>query len=206
VSFTSPEAQYSGSIFPPPVLTRIACAVDARPIESYAITNSTGSHASLSRVKDLLEKCSGHITCEQRWAEQNHRRCLPTRLVDLSMVAQKGTISVIEGTKLPATTEYMTLSHCWGSQPPPEAVWLSHDKLSRGLPIGCLPPTFRDACRTILSLDCYYVWIDALCILQGDEADWLRESNRMSDVFSMSALTIAASGSINIDAGLFRHR
>jgi hypothetical protein len=123
------------------------------------------------------------------------------------MVAQNGTISVIEGESIPVTTTYMTLSHCWGSEPPPSDVpWLNHEKLREGLPLGCLPPTFRDACLAVLDLDCRLIWIDALCILQGDEADWLREATRMSDVFSMSALTIAGSDSSSTNAGLFWRR
>jgi hypothetical protein len=95
------------------------------------------------------------------------------------MVAQNGTISVIEGESIPVTTTYMTLSHCWGPEPPPSDVpWLSHEKLREGLSLGCLPPTFRDACLAVLDLDCHLIWIDALCILQGDEADWLREATR----------------------------
>ena len=100
----------------------------------------------------------------------------------------------------------MTLSHCWGPQIPQDAVWHSRDNLAQGLLIDCLPLTFREACLAVVSLDCNYLWIDALCILQGDEADWLRESTQMSDVFSMTALTVAASESDNVGSGLFRRR
>lgn len=37
-----------------------------------------------------------------------------------------------------------------------------------------------------------YIWIDALCILQGDKSDWEKESTTMANVYSNSILTIAA--------------
>ncbi|KAE8416392.1 hypothetical protein BDV36DRAFT_297086 [Aspergillus pseudocaelatus] len=37
----------------------------------------------------------------------------------------------------------------------------------------------------------HYIWIDALCIIQHEVTDWLKESKKMQDVYSHSTLTLA---------------
>lgn len=37
-----------------------------------------------------------------------------------------------------------------------------------------------------------YIWIDALCIIQGDQADWERESANMAAVFQNAYVVIGA--------------
>ncbi|RSL40480.1 hypothetical protein CEP51_016694 [Fusarium floridanum] len=56
-----------------------------------------------------------------------------------------------------------------------------------------MPRTFQDAVRTTRALGIAYLWIDFLCIIQGDEADWEAESAKMEEVFSSAYCTIAAS-------------
>lgn len=48
-----------------------------------------------------------------------------------------------------------------------------------------------------------YLWIDSLCIVQGDEADWQNESAKMASVYADAALTIAAAAGKIPWAGLF---
>lgn len=55
-----------------------------------------------------------------------------------------------------------------------------------------MPQTFQDAIRYCIELDIAYLWIDALCILQDDNADWQIESARMADIYQNSFITLAA--------------
>ncbi|TLD19535.1 heterokaryon incompatibility protein [Venturia nashicola] len=48
-----------------------------------------------------------------------------------------------------------------------------------------------------------YIWIDSLCILQGDKHDWDVESARMADVYRNGYLTIAATSSADSTGGCF---
>jgi len=48
-----------------------------------------------------------------------------------------------------------------------------------------------------------YLWIDSLCIIQNDEADWQCESALMAQIYQNSFLTLAATGSYSDDEGLF---
>ncbi len=41
-------------------------------------------------------------------------------------------------------------------------------------------------------LEIRYLWIDALCIVQDDEDDWVREAALMANVYGSAVLNIAA--------------
>ncbi|KAH8749115.1 heterokaryon incompatibility protein-domain-containing protein [Diaporthe sp. PMI_573] len=65
-----------------------------------------------------------------------------------------------------------------------------------GFYINILPATFRDAVTVTRKLGIRYLWIDSLCICQGDEQgdkdDWASEAEKMQDVFRGAYCTIAA--------------
>jgi hypothetical protein len=64
----------------------------------------------------------------------------------------------------------------------------------------------RDAIHVTRKLGCRYIWIDALCIIQDSEADWLREASKMSEVFRGAIVTIAVADADNHSQGMFRSR
>ncbi|KAF2026394.1 hypothetical protein EK21DRAFT_41759, partial [Setomelanomma holmii] len=51
-----------------------------------------------------------------------------------------------------------------------------------------------------------YLWIDALCIVQYSEEDWLREAGCMSQVFSSAIVTLAVGDASDHLEGIFRPR
>lgn len=55
-------------------------------------------------------------------------------------------------------------------------------------------------------LNLEYIWIDCICILQDDKADWEREATSMAAVYSNSYLTMAAAGAVHCGAGMLAHR
>lgn len=61
-----------------------------------------------------------------------------------------------------------------------------------GFKLNDLPKTFQDAIEVTRKLGVQYLWIDSLCIIQGQDGDWKRESGRMESVFSSAYCTIAA--------------
>lgn len=50
-----------------------------------------------------------------------------------------------------------------------------------------------------------YLWVDSLCIMQGDEEDWRQEASKMKDVYTSAQFTII-SGSEDATTGLFLPR
>jgi hypothetical protein len=51
-----------------------------------------------------------------------------------------------------------------------------------------------------------YLWIDSVCINQGDHDDFVRESKTMEEIYRNSYCNIAAVDSKNGSQGLFRKR
>lgn len=106
---------------------------------------------------------------------------------------------------------YITLSHRWPA-PPKKLLGATTSSNLADRVAGkkalesTLPRHFVDACRLTLQLGYQYIWIDAVCIVQGsnDEAkiDWAYEAARMASYYQNSRLTIAATYGDD-DTGLF---
>lgn len=131
---------------------------------------------------------------------------LPTRVLDLKDVQNNGAVYLLETHGMKG--KYIALSYCWG--PPishPLKTSLATLKPHKeGISISTMPQTFRDAIAITTRLRVRYLWIDSLCIIQGDSEDWERESSRMCDVYGNSYLTIAASVSTGSDCGFLSRR
>ncbi|KAG4443220.1 hypothetical protein IFR05_001263 [Cadophora sp. M221] len=74
------------------------------------------------------------------------------------------------------------------------------------IPESTLPQVFRDAFIIARRLNIRYIWIDALCIVQDDPEDWLRESVLMSQVYENCTLTISATKSNKCENGFLQPR
>jgi hypothetical protein len=69
-----------------------------------------------------------------------------------------------------------------------------------------MPKTFQDAINFTRDLNLQLLWIDSLCIIQGDEDDWNQEAAKMASVYRHSWITLAATGSNGCQEGLFLDR
>jgi hypothetical protein len=65
-----------------------------------------------------------------------------------------------------------------------------------------LPRTLQDAIIICRLLEISYLWIDALCIVQGDLQDWTIESSNMDQIYSGAAMTLIAAASLHANYGL----
>ncbi|KAF1949571.1 HET-domain-containing protein, partial [Byssothecium circinans] len=128
----------------------------------------------------------------------------PTRLMDLRPFHDSGDVRVVRGRA--TTGEYATLSYCWGGIAPLVLEPSSHDAFRKRIAWDDLPKTMQDAVMIAKRLDVRYLWIDALCIIQGPDGDFQKEASRMRAVYSGSLFTIAAAESSNPHGGCFRNR
>lgn len=174
------------------------------------------SPQNMDLVRNWLKTCQkNHPACWQYLggAEvlSEPLRTLPTRVIDLgeSDGADHCRLFQTGG----AIGQYISLSHRWGSNSSFHSVKLTKDKLEgycRAVPYSTLPRTFKDAFKVCQNLKIRYIWIDALCIVQDDDADWKREAVSMGDIFEGSVCTIAAVDSLDTqgetDRGLFMPR
>ncbi|KAB8225044.1 heterokaryon incompatibility protein-domain-containing protein [Aspergillus novoparasiticus] len=122
---------------------------------------------------------------------------LPTRLVHVGD-EQHGPRLVVSETH-PAflmekegcnTHRYIALSYCWGSRTEAE------QQLK----------TTRDSFKILVcrALGVRYLWVDVLCIIQGDRVDWERESATMANVYSHSFLTVCAAQGDSCQSGFLK--
>lgn len=124
---------------------------------------------------------------------------LPTRVLDVdSALGDKVKLHISQEEKAP----YVALSHCWGGNIPKKTIKSTLDESQRGIEISSLPQNFQDAINITRKLNLRYVWIDALCIVQDDPADWAREADHMDEVYSYSTVTITGLNSPSSTAGI----
>ena len=132
---------------------------------------------------------------------------LPRRLLLLDQVKGDGTLTV-EEVASDFDALYVTLSYCWG--PDRDQRWIDYVQATQRertpVELAVMPKTLRDAVATTLALGYRYLWVDCLCILQGDAADWRVESAKMSSIYEGSALTISASDTADCRDGFLGPR
>jgi hypothetical protein len=95
----------------------------------------------------------------------------PTRLVDVNALDSSGKTVLRLVTSLPANTRYVTLSHCWGLIPITKLTHANFENFLHEIDFNSLTKSFQDAIYITRALDCRYLWIDTLCIIQDSEQD-----------------------------------
>ncbi|KAI0194271.1 heterokaryon incompatibility protein-domain-containing protein [Xylaria flabelliformis] len=174
----------------------------------------TWSPETLNNIRSWLKTCTvSHSNCARTWQVSK----LPLRLIDVmpagsSHAAPVGEISlqefnflsleelpqlqIVSSVGLSQDTSYLTLSHRWGYPPSvllnKENLFLLRGDISRHLLDCTEAAVFRHAIHVTRGLGFRYIWIDALCIMQDDEAEKQAEIMRMDEIYSNSTLNIAA--------------
>ena len=136
-----------------------------------------------------------HADCEAGVVE------LPTRVLEITELNGKYCVRLLVTNGLRG--KYVALSYCWGSKVQAITTPLNIGERQAGIPWDCLSRTFRDAIHITHRFGFRFLWVDALCILQGDSLDWQRESGRMHTVYQNCALMISADKARDGDGGCF---
>lgn len=131
---------------------------------------------------------------------------LPTRLIDVRQDQPLRLVSSRDLDQARGKVRYATLSYCWGTLDEHSLLKTKRTNLDSyqvEIPTQSLPITFRDAIRTVRSLDIPYLWIDSLCIVQDDIEEWQREATQMKNVYSCGTINIAASDGVDASHGCY---
>ncbi|KAK1241336.1 hypothetical protein MKX08_001310 [Trichoderma sp. CBMAI-0020] len=178
-------------------------------IRRKPISNDFLSARSLRRLHELIGKSLSDAS------DSAQSTYLPTRLIDvgaknstkLRLIISKDDEDVGQETD-PVKKRYLALSYCWGSKRESEKqLKTTADSLKQRLSqidINEMPQTVADAVRACRALGIRYLWVDALCIIQGDYDDWARESLQMSKVYSSSFLTLCNLQGSSCSGGFLR--
>lgn len=129
---------------------------------------------------------------------------MPARLLAVSGTAYNRSPYLVQSP--PPGTRYVTLSWCWGQDDFFKTTSANFASSLVGIPLNVLRQEFQDAVYITCQLDLDYIWIDAICIIQDDPADWTREALKMGGIYEHSYLTIAAATPRYHGSGIFRTR
>ncbi|KAK1499370.1 HET domain-containing protein [Colletotrichum cuscutae] len=127
---------------------------------------------------------------------------LPTRLVDLSNHANN-LITIKNTAEVGKNIRYAALLYCWGKSNTFTIISATLADRQQGFSPSALPISLQDALRVAQGLRMQYIWIDALCILQDSDEDWLYESARMASIYKNSFITILAANAPDSGDGFF---
>ena len=151
-----------------------------------------------------------------RWIEncrQNHVNCtpaedhfLPKRLIQI--IDEDHWRIVLPRDLCPRDhIEYVALSHCWGGSTQLLKLTGNNELQLRGkMPVETLPKTFKEAISACLELRFAYLWIDSLCIIQDNVADWQEQAAEMNLVYGNAVLSLCMAGSANPSEASFLSR
>ncbi|PQE10982.1 heterokaryon incompatibility protein [Rutstroemia sp. NJR-2017a BVV2] len=180
---------------------------------SFSITtcNAKSGSASLPIWRGATTSSSDKVFTLKSWlhdCETNHKNCktpvrqLPKRLIDIGSLGVRPPRLVMSEDLHHQDIKYATLSYCWGNQ---NLCTYGENESSykEGIPFQLIPRTLQDAMTLTYNLNIQYLWIDALCIIQDNDAEWKAEIPRMQDIYSGSSITIAATDAIDCSVGCF---
>ena len=169
----------------------------------------TGSETSVAWARDRINECfHNHLHSHTTHVPNAPGSYIPSRLLYIPPVPMKGIILRLKKS-VPSGVKYVALSHCWGSRekwPRCLTTNANYESQLRHIAWDTLPRTFRDTAIFARKIGLGYIWIDSICIIQGDEKDWQRESTQMYSVYSNAYITFAALHAHDSHVGLFSRR
>lgn len=144
-----------------------------------SIGHKTDSEESWRQVQDWLKKCTSAGRADSVvFSERPHVKChesiltprLPGRLIRI--VADVEDLCLFETAGLHESANHLTyaaLTHCWGDKSAALITTCENVKdMAKSIPFRRLEKIFQDAITICSRLNINYIWIDALCIVQGD--------------------------------------
>ncbi|ETS77359.1 hypothetical protein PFICI_11233 [Pestalotiopsis fici W106-1] len=146
-------------------------------------------------------------TLAESWVRdclQNHAECTlakkdfrPKRLVQ---ILNKDFGRLVLPRELPPKKkiDYVAVSHCWGDPRLLKKLTVDNEhELQDKIKVADLPATFKEAISACWKLGFRFIWIDSLCIMQGDQADWQEQASEMGSVYGNAVLSLCMAGSAN---------
>ncbi|KAI9694675.1 MAG: hypothetical protein M1822_000291 [Bathelium mastoideum] len=191
--------------------------------------NRTDCELTFAQVQTWVEDCGigNHVNCNPIVTKEgtglggSKSKFVPTRL--LRVDGRSGlTVRLIKTETEKFQGHYTTLrypsilpkpdamliieSHCWGSSHFITLRSHNYEEMLKDIPFTEFPLSFQQAMQVTLRLGLQHIWIDSLCIIQGDADDWIREGLRMDEIYRNSYCNIAAVNARGASEGLFRDR
>ncbi|KAN0098329.1 Heterokaryon incompatibility protein (HET) domain containing protein [Hyaloscypha variabilis] len=167
------------------------------------------SEVAFQRVLSNLNDCiKNHPACARTFDGSicDESTVLPSRLIDLG--TRNEDIPLLVETA-GSNSKYVALSYCWGKDSTSLKFQTTTSTISsfkKRLPLEHIPKTIKDAVAITKRLGFRYLWVDRLCIIQDNKADWQTEVQKMRYIYEGAVCTIAAVGAKDSGEGCFLPR
>ncbi|KAH7131261.1 heterokaryon incompatibility protein-domain-containing protein [Dactylonectria macrodidyma] len=165
----------------------------------------TASDTTFALIRQWISDCDNNHTCRTLSATPR----APKRLLDLRGGSLGPDIKLIDTRSISGFPRYAALSYCWGNPKEHHQLKTLKSNITNHqdqIKSSSLPKTISDAVIFCRKLDIPYLWVDALCIVQDDDADKLSEIEAMGHIYANDFLTIAATSSSGSDDGFLQPR
>ncbi|KID83675.1 HET domain protein [Metarhizium guizhouense ARSEF 977] len=156
-------------------------------------------------VKGWLTECHD----KHPWCGRPRPQKAPTRLVDIGDASSYRLIETKGGQK----ELYVALSYVWGVKKKKgesihqlKLVKKTRSDLMKGIKPSQMTASHREGSMVARDLGYRYIWIDALCIMQDDIADWKNAAVEVPDIYNNAVLTITAGRSHDSRDGFLTER
>ncbi|KAF6822468.1 hypothetical protein CMUS01_11073 [Colletotrichum musicola] len=160
-------------------------------------------------MKKKLAACEEHTQTCHPLAQEHF---LPHRLIDVSSEILK----IIPGAKLDWKRDdvldrrFAALSYCWGKREDAMAqaklTMANMTQRFSGFQFTELTTSIQEAVKVTRALGLKYLWVDALCIIQGTGSDWDVQCAIMDQIYRNANITICALGSASCRQGFLNKR
>ncbi|EHK17993.1 uncharacterized protein TRIVIDRAFT_44823, partial [Trichoderma virens Gv29-8] len=165
-------------------------------------------------TRDWMINCSqNHEKCQLAQHFKEKSDSIPTRLIDVQSdngdtVRLVDTKEELAGTMQPV---YLILSYCWGAgNEAAKTTQNNYRQRKHQIVVRNLPKTIRDAIAVTRIMGIRYLWVDALCIIQPADDDflddWNIEAAQMGSYYSNAQLCISALSTSDSSDGFLRER
>ncbi|KAK4501490.1 hypothetical protein PRZ48_007299 [Zasmidium cellare] len=170
-----------------------------RDLFQLTLSTWTCSGLYMQLIKVWLSRCKArHDSCQSR---PDLRR--PTRLLKISRDGKA--VRLVPGAN-ESDAPFAALSYCWGKVPQLMLVRSNYHDFESGLAVSSLTKVAQDAITVCSALSIQYLWIDAMCIIQGVDGDFQQEAARMEDVYAGSLVTIVAAAASDTTEHFLKRR
>lgn len=148
----------------------------------------TADDKSFAFIRQHVEQCIREHDC----GGGSSLPLLPDRVIWIG-TSPASAIQLVE-TTAGARAKYIALSYCWGPVSPTTYLTNATNLQARkaGIQFAELPPLIQDVVQCARSLGIEYIWLDRLCIIQGDRGDFKTQAPKMGEIYGNATLTFAA--------------
>lgn len=177
--------------------------------------SSPGRDKPFSIIGHWVQHCNknhGQSTCpadplQTSGTLSQRKQCLPARFIAVGVDGDE--VVYLHTTKPKAQYQWVALSHQWGRKGVHKQFCTTVQNVNdhvKGMRLASLADTYRDAIIVTRALGCAYLWIDSICIIQGEGGDFDTQAKLMEQVYSGAYVVLAASRAPGHYAGFLQPR